>query len=355
MICPLPYADDVETIPIDESADIEAILQDIRQALRDKERATGQRLRDVHVKSHGCAWGEIRVLAGLSPELHQGLFKQAASYRAFARFSNSSPTPLPDAVPDGRGMAIQVEGAVGEFLTLPKTGAPTQDFILANHPVFLSRDVKDYRNLQAARLKAGRHPLRGALQALTHGAWNPLVWRWREVWSAVQLGGQIASHPGAYTYYSMTPIRFGDYIAKYRIRPKDGDRSGFNLGAGLWSLRKDRLRAALETILREQALQLEFQIQLRTHAEKMPVEDVTVEWPESHSPYQTVAHLTLLQQEVALLQEEGERRAFSVWNALSAHRPLGGINRARRLAYALSSAWRERAVSMDNPLWNTLR
>jgi hypothetical protein len=86
----------------------------------------------------------------------------------------------------------------------------------------------------------------------------------------------------------------------------------------------------------------------------MPVEDATVEWPESESPYRTVAHLLLPRQEIALLrqQEAYQNLSFSVWHALTAHRPLGGINRVRRRAYALSCDWRRQQTGVktaDSP------
>ena len=43
--------------------------------------------------------------------------------------------------------------------------------------------------------------------------------------------------------------------------------------------------------------------------------------------------------------------AFNVWHALAVHRPLGGINRVRRLAYPVSSAWRRQqaGVTLELP------
>ena len=85
----------------------------------------------------------------------------------------------------------------------------------------------------------------------------------------------------------------------------------------------------------------------------MPIEDATVEWPESESPYRTVAHLLLPRQEIELLRQQDayQNLSFNVWHALAAHRPLGGINRVRRRAYALSSAWRRQqaGVKLEEP------
>jgi hypothetical protein len=107
------------------------------------------------------------------------------------------------------------------------------------------------------------------------------------------------------------------------------------------------MRLALEETLRTQELLFEFQIQLRTHEQTMPIEDATIEWPESESPYRTVAHLLLPRQEIAPLRQQAryQNLAFNVWHALSAHRPLGGINRVRRRAYLLSSAWRRQNLA----------
>ena len=47
------------------------------------------------------------------------------------------------------------------------------------------------------------------------------------------------------------------------------------------------------------------------------------------------------------LAEECEAMAFSPWNALTEHRPMGGINRLRQAVYLASQAMR--AVKKDNP------
>jgi hypothetical protein len=102
------------------------------------------------------------------------------------------------------------------------------------------------------------------------------------------------------------------------------------------------MRLTLEETLRTQEMLFDFQVQLRTSAHTMPIEDASVEWPESESPYRTVAHLLLPRQEIDLLRQQVafQNLSFNVWHALTAHRPLGRINRVRRWAYPLSSAWR---------------
>jgi prostaglandin-endoperoxide synthase 2 len=67
----------------------------------------------------------------------------------------------------------------------------------------------------------------------------------------------------------------------------------------------------------------------------MPVEDPTIEWREQDAPFVPVARLTIPRQGF----DTPERRAFGTnlsftpWHGLDAHRPLGGINRVRRVVY----------------------
>jgi len=296
----------------------------------------------VHVKTHGYARGEFRVLPNLPDELAQGLFARDVVYPAVVRFSNAASQFQPDAIPDGRGMAIKVSGVAGDMLSTGEQGGPTQDFVMINHPVFFARNVKDYLRLEQVLVQADESSLATLREGLTGGDWNPLHWHWREMLTVARIAGQFPAHPASHTYFSMAPIRFGNYVAKYRTKPA-GDRhdSYLDLVTQLGS-QTDALRLALEETLRTHEVLFELQVQLRTSEQTMPIEDASVEWPENESPYRTVAHLLLPRQEIELLrqQEEYKNLSFNVWHALAAHRPLGGINRVRRCAYPLSAAWR---------------
>lgn len=339
---PLPYADSVETIPTDEADDIQRVVQALKSILMRSQAKSGHFRADVHVKAHGYAQGEFRVLPNLPNELAQGLFERAGVYPAVVRFSNAASHPQPDTLPDGRGMAIKVLGVQGDVVLADEQRGPTQDFVMINHPVFFARNVKDYLRLEEVLVQADDNSFTALQGALTGGDWNPLHWHWREMLTVARIAGQLPAHPASNTYFSMAPIRFGEYVAKYRAKPA-GDRhdSYLDLVKRLGS-ESDAMRLALEETLRTQELLFEFQVQLRTSEQTMPVEDATVEWPESESAYRTVAHVLLPRQEIALLRQQAgfTNLSFNVWHALAEHRPLGGINRVRRSAYALSSAWR---------------
>ena len=230
----------------------------------------------------------------------------------------------------------------GEVVLADEQRGPTQDFVMINHPVFFARNVKDYLRLEEVLVRAADSSLATLQGGLTGGDWNPLHWHWREMLAVAQIAGQLPAHPASNTYFSMAPIRFGKYVVKYRAKPA-GERheSYLDLVKRLAS-QSDAMRLALEETLRTQEMIFYFQVQLRTSAHTMPIEDASVEWPESESPYRTVAHLLLPRQEIDLLRQQVafQNLSFNVWHALTAHRPLGGINRVRRWAYPLSSAWR---------------
>jgi catalase len=339
---PLPYADRIEAIPADEADDIQRVVQALELILARSQAKTGEFRADVHVKTHGYAQGEFRVLLNLPEELAQGLFEHDGVYPAVVRFSNAASQAQVDAIPDGRGLAIKVLEVEGDVVLADEQRGQTQDFVMINHPVFFARNVKDYLRLEQVLVQADDSSLATLQGALTGGDWNPLHWHWREMLAVARITGQFPAHPASNTYFSMAPIRFGKYVAKYRAKPA-GDRhdSYLDLVKRLGS-QADAMRLALEETLRTQEVRFEFQVQLRTAEQTMPIEDATVEWLESESPYRSVAHLLLPRQEIELLRQQDtyQNLSFSVWHALAAHRPLGGINRVRRWVYALSCNWR---------------
>jgi len=91
--------------------------------------------------------------------------------------------------------------------------------------------------------------------------------------------------------------------------------------------------------LREQEVWFDFMVQFQEHPETMPIEDSTIIWT---SPYVKLAKLRILQQDFAHEAQlaKGQNMSFNPWHSLSAHRPLGGPNRARRAIYASLSEFR---------------
>ena len=65
----------------------------------------------------------------------------------------------------------------------------------------------------------------------------------------------------------------------------------------------------------------------------MPVEEVTVEWPERLSPFVTVAKLRLPRQDISgdVNLAKMDALSFTPWRVTAEHRPLGNIMRVRKL------------------------
>lgn len=339
---PIPYGQDVELVPADESNDIQHVIHALEVLLARRQAKGGECRPDVHVKTHGYVQGEFRVLPNLPHELGQGLFKSSRSYSATVRFSNASSRSQPDAIPDGRGMAIKVFGLEGFFLPSEEVDDFSQDFVMINHPVFFARNVKDLLRLERVLVDTEYNSFATVQSALTGGDWNPLNWHWNECLTVARIAAQVPSLIQDTTYYSMTPFRFGRYVAKCRARPVGIHRKSYTDLIKRLEAHPDALRLALEEMLRSQELLFEFQVQLRNAEQAMPIEDATIEWPESASPYRTVAYLLLPRQDISSLRQQPEFQnlSFNVWHALTDHRPLGGINRVRRWVYPISYRWR---------------
>ena len=86
-------------------------------------------------------------------------------------------------------------------------------------------------------------------------------------------------------------------------------------------------------------------IQFYSDETATPIEDGAVDWAETSAPYVTVARLTVGEQPAEgaardSFAAEVEQATFDPWQALAAHRPLGGIMRARKHAYFASQKTR---------------
>jgi hypothetical protein len=88
----------------------------------------------------------------------------------------------------------------------------------------------------------------------------------------------------------MGAVRNGDYVAKVCFAPVPAFadkvvQRDLDLGSA-----PEVYRPALVAELQDRPYELDIQVQLCTDLARMPVEDVTVEWPEALSPFVTVAN-----------------------------------------------------------------
>jgi len=304
-----------EAVPDGEAADIQAIVALVKAHVRSAAQGVIAR-RDAHAKGHGCVRAEFEVLPDLPPELRVGIFAAPRRYAAVIRFSNGAGVVAPDKQGDSRGMAIKL---------LEVAGSPsgTQDFALVDHPVFVIRNVADYRALQAAS-----PPWKFFVPG-----WNPFNFRLHELFITFAIQRQAPKNPLNLQYWSMTPFAFGDVACKFSTRPIPP------LSAFEDTTTENFLHANLERQLATGSASFEFLVQLRTRAEALPIEDPTIDWPEDVTPFRPLARITIPSQPLGNATF-CENLSFTPWHGLATHQPLGGLNRSRRAVYEAISRLR---------------
>lgn len=322
-----------EWIPPGEATAIETMLG-IHARLQERaDAARGRAERGQHPKQHGCLVARFEVAPDVPPGWRHGLFRTAATYPAVVRFSNARQRH--DALPDAHGLAIKLAGVEGPRLMDDGGDATTQDFVLVDHPVFFMRNVEEGVPL----LRAFEQLMQGGMVGRTRVLLRGMLSQERSFQILRAMAAKRPDNPLAVRYWSTTPIRLGRQAVKLAVRPA-GESAFQARGRG-----RDKLRQALVDHVTRRETRLDFLIQAQVHPVTMPVEDPTVAWDEGASPFVRVATLRIPVQACDRAWEErlAQRLSFSPWHGLEEHRPLGGINRARRVLY-LALAARRRAL-----------
>ena len=346
-IQPVAYDPSVETVRDDEAATQAELVDTLLGMSKTMAEHTGHAMRSVHAKSHGLLRGELRVLEGLPPQLAQGLFATPRRYPVVMRLSTPPAEALDDRVSLPRGMAIKVLEVDGERLEDTVT-ATTQDFLFVDGPVFSAPDAKGF--LKSLKLLAGttdkapnaKRMLSSVLQTVE----KAIEAVGGQSGKLIAMGGHAETHPLGATFFTQVPLRYGAYIAKLQLAPISADLRALEDAPIDLEDKPDGTREAVMDFVREHAgtpAEWELRVQLCTDLKAMPIEDASVEWPQDQSPFIAVARITVGAQagwSDELSREIDDGMAFNPWHALAAHRPLGGIMRARRVAYAASADFR---------------
>lgn len=266
-------------------------------------------------KSLGCFDATFSVADGLPQDLRQGLFAEPNTWRARLRFASA--TEFDDREKDFRGLSIKLFDVPGE----PLWGEPgEQDFLLNSHPALFAANPRHFREF----IEATRDDARWRYFI------NPAHWYSLKV---VLQGRERIDNPFAIRYWSTTPYRFGADPAtavKYSTRPCETPPEQDIEPA------ENFLSEAMAKQLEHGPVCLEFMVQFQTDVANMPIEDASVAWDESDSPFRTVATIMIEDQDFdsPANAERCEMMRFNPWQSLAAHRPLGGVNRARRPIYS---------------------
>jgi hypothetical protein len=134
----------------------------------------------------------------------------------------------------------------------------------------------------------------------------------------------------------------------YALTPKEA-ANGAAVPKGASS---EYLGEELAARLRRGPVVYDFRVQFYRDETKTPIEDASVEWREADAPFDTVARLTLLQQDLSSVRgrkiaEAIEGYSFDPWHATEDFRPLGNMMRARNHAYRVSTQERKAAAEPD--------
>jgi hypothetical protein len=344
VIQPLRYDRGVETVAEDEQETIARILAAMLRGAELGEKKHGRCLRASHAKSHGLLKGRLEVIADLPRTLRQGLFRQPRTFPVLARLAHVPNELLDDSkVSHPRGFALKVFEVEGPKLPRHK-GELTQDFLLNTGKVFLASDPKAFLRQAGIIERVAPQLPQGVKSAISAGsrAANEALGRMGAHSAKLDFFGHPRLHPLSEEYYSQTPFRYGDYVAKMRLRP---------LSPELLALRQSEfrprdqnaLRGAVVAYFRCQPAVFELAVQLCLDLSSMPVEDAHAEWPEEQSPYEPVARLHFPLQQAyshARRAHVDEELSFDPAHCLVDHRPLGAINRVRLAVYRRLSSLR---------------
>ena len=385
-----------EKVPVGESAQITRIaeqtteLQDKRTDLPEQ---MGKLLRGVHPKSHGCVSAEFIINPDIGREYQVGLFSSPGKkYKAQIRFSNASVKLAHDLEGDkngSRGMAIKIFDVAGEFLEKDK-GRQNQDFLMINTPEFAFADVRGYGFLTDA-LHASSHgndanKLLGLVVILAQVNQTPppfpepkqqdldklktifasqnsqlpenfLLQDLKDLTTTMnivvtKIQTQTVRNPMQVQYFGAAPFLFGaNKVMKFSAAPVE-----FIEQLDFTSLPNENyLRQALaETMKGARAISFDFKIQVRDKqddfgAEQELIESASTTWDrrtkKEIDTYVNVAKIKIMapqQTTTDSAKSQCEKLAFSPWHSLTAHQPVGGINRLRRSVYDNSARHRDR-------------
>ncbi|MBI2768132.1 MAG: catalase [Burkholderiales bacterium] len=321
-----PSTDWKETIAKGEKERYEGYARQFAeiQARKSQRYGTG---RALHRKQLTAAHGTLEVLDGLPGFAKYGLFTEPHDFEVFVRLSNGGLDKAGDARPDVRGFAMRVFGVRGPS-ALGNGPAVSQDFTLINHETFAFPSSDEFVGFVAAASHGNGALLKHVFKRYGLGAPRQLA-------RMLKVAGKAFSGFATEPLFSAAPMANGPYAVRVRLLPSEANGGPVAGASKDWA-------ADFASRLAHQPLHWDLQLQFYADEATTPIENASVNWP---TPYVTVARLMLPQQDCA--SEEGQALAQRVegtvidpWQAMAAHRPLGDVQRARKVVYFQSQKGR---------------
>ena len=318
-----------EVFRADEKAQTQRSIKNFLKVV--EENKTDYVARGAHAKGHACVKAYFDINKDISSSLQHGIFNTPGKrYKSWIRFSNgaSSVKGNHDANKDARGMAIKLFNIYAQSL-VKKDGDPdTQEFLMHDSPAFFTENIADYNEFVESDDKV--------LYFVSDP--NPFKWKLRELRHGLATLKYPPVSPLWNQYFSNTAYKLGPHNIKFSAQSCTLPQANPEQE----QTDPDFLRKKMRDELMNSEACFNFMVQLQDPDKYMPIEDPSIEWETSDSPFITIATITITVQEFDTADQQAfcENLSFSPWHSLEAHRPIGQLNRIRKEVYAASSKYR---------------
>jgi len=316
-----------------EDQEIDAIWQEIAARQKIAKESSEKVNRGFNSKTSGAFIGYLDILDNAAP-YNVGLFGTVATYKVMIRFGGGSSKILTDEnKKDPCGISLKVIDAPSEKITKDDAGLDSQNFVFLNTNAMFVPNLSEFHRLMGYQMSGNKlGVLFYCLNPFGGHRFGHRISQFRNIMSLC--GQRLGNDLSAMRYWSTTPYAFGAKACKYKLVPQPTNTKN-NVPLQITGF--DFLRENIETIIQDHDLNFDFQIQLQRDAEAQPIEIASVVWDETKAPLETVAKLRIPKQESNTeLFELADELSFDPWTSAEEHRPLGGLNRARRKIYSLS-------------------
>lgn len=280
------------------------------------------RNRDVHAKSYGEVFGTFRITGTADPYLKE-VFSEK-EYRTILRVSHVGMVAddTKDAVP-AYGIAVKLMNvAEGLDVNLP----------LANFPIFPTNSVSKFLRLfirinRYAAASARFGPLGitkipGILMSGLSFLPNFVDATFLKYLAKITLNRN--RNPLFFHYHSVGCYRFGDFIVKFLLEPKEFPKSRVNF-------KEQTQKEAVEQVLKDS--QLIYSLKMQYCRKEDWINDLTVTWPRKK--YKEIGTVTIDADSI-LNPMKTEHLSFSPFESPEILKPVGRIQKTREMVYRAS-------------------
>lgn len=279
-------------------------------------------MRTLHAKIVlGVTNASLIVDRTIPPHFEVEHFRRGASLPAIVRLSNASGMPQSDVAPDMRGVALRLQTPQGT----------SHDLLMTNFPVSHARNARQF--VEFAVIASGDRSQIAPRMLEKFGKEET-----ERMLANIKQGLRPCASLATERYWSRGAILWGDAgPVRFNIRPTDDALPAPVVADGA----PDGLRMELEERLKKSDIKFRLALQRFVDEGTTPIEDGATEWTEQAAPSVDVATLIIPQRDLSAApvssSDEVDRVAFNPWNAPAGFRPLGNLNRARRVVYSASA------------------